>query len=221
MYTQTADWLGGLYARYAYGDYNTYPVHSDSYASSWAGGLFGAWNGTENLRLLADARVGWQTTSYGGSYQTGASFDYESVFTSLQTAAQYAFIPSLWADARLRWTHIQGKDLTDNLGEEIYLSGSDSLLGALGLNFQPEFLAFGYFAPQIKAELLHEFNGQGLAEVENHRLDGVSLRGTTGRATLAINYNNEAKGLLANLSGFVEGGQMEGWGVKAQGALRF
>ncbi|WP_428075159.1 hypothetical protein [Candidatus Avelusimicrobium aviculae] len=221
LYTQTADWLGGLYARYAYGDYNTYPVHSDSYASSWAGGLFGAWNGTENLRLLADARVGWQTTSYGGSYQTGASFDYESVFTSLQTAAQYAFIPSLWADARLRWTHIQGKDLTDNLGEEIYLSGSDSLLGALGVNFQPEFLAFGYFAPQIKAELLHEFNGQGLAEVENHRLDGVSLRGTTGRATLAINYNNEAKGLLANLSGFVEGGQMEGWGVKAQGALRF
>ena len=220
LYAKTGDMIGGAYARYAYGDYNTHPVHTESYAYSWAGGLFGAWNATQRLQLLADARVGWQSTSYGGSYQTGASFDYESVFTSFQTAAQYALCQELTADARLRWTHISGDSLTDNLGEHIFLSGSDSLLGSIGLAYQPQALAFGYFAPRLKAELLHEFNGRATAWVEGYRVGGTSLRGTTGRGTLGLQYNHP-KGFYADLSGFWEGGQMEGWGVKAQAALRF
>ena len=221
LYLKTGDWLTGFYGRYAYGDYNTSPIHSGSYATSWAGGVFGAWNGTENLRLLADARVGWQNASYGDNYLTSASFDYESVFTSVQTGAQYAFCPSLLADMRLRWSHLQGDTITDNLGERIYLSGSDSLLGAVGLSLRPESLAFGYFTPLAKAEVLHEFNGNARSEIEGHRIDTLSLRGTTGRATLGLNYNNPLRGLSAALSGFLEGGQMEGWGVTLQGALRF
>lgn len=220
LYAKTGDMIGGAYARYAYGDYNTHPVRTESYAYSWAGGLFGAWNATQRLQLLADARVGWQSTSYGGSAQTGASFDYESVFTSFQTAAQYTLCQELTADARLRWTHISGDSLTDNLGEHIFLSGSDSLLGSIGLAYQPQALAFGYFAPRLKVELLHEFNGRATAWVEGYRVGGTSLRGTTGRGTLGLQYNHP-KGFYADLSGFWEGGQMEGWGVKAQAALRF
>lgn len=221
LYSQTDNWTGGFYARYAYGDYKTYPVHSESYATSWAGGLFGAWNGLDNLRLTADARVGWQRSSYGGSQETGSTFDYEGVFTSLQAGGKYSLSSAWYADARLRWTHIQGDSLTDNLGERIYVSGSDSLLSSVGLTFKPQALSFGFFSPMAKAELLHEFNGKGVSRVEGHRLDTLSLRGTTGRATLALAYDNPFAGIRAALSGFAEGGQTDGWGLRLEGALRF
>lgn len=221
LYAKTGNWLGGFYARYAYGDYHTYPVRAESYASSWAGGIFGAWNGVENLRLGADARVGWQETSYGGSAETGASFDYESVFTSLQASAQYDFWQDMQAEARLRWTHIQGDSLTDNLGEAVSLHASDSLLSTVGVTYAPRALAFSYFTPEMKVQWLNEFNGKGSADVEGHRIDGLSLRGSTGRVSLGLSYQRPDQGLLARLAGFVQGGQMDGWGLKLDAALRF
>lgn len=221
LYGQHDALTGGLYARYAYGSYTAYPVRADSYAASWAGGAFGAWDATENLRLLADARVGWQTTSYGGSSETGATFDYEGAFTSMQAGAVYALDGQLTAGAKLRWTHIQGDSMRDNLGESIYISGSDSLLGTLGLTYTPQGLSLGYFTPLAKAELLHEFNGRGVSRVEGHRLDALSLRGTSARGTLGLAYHNAARGVSAMLSAFAQGGQADGWGAKLNAALRF
>ena len=221
LYGQHDALTGGLYARYAYGSYTAYPVRADSYAASWAGGAFGAWDATENLRLLADARVGWQTTSYGGSSETGATFDYEGAFTSMQAGAVYALDGQLTAGAKLRWTHIQGDSMRDNLGESIYISGSDSLLGTLGLTYTPQGLSLGYFTPLAKAELLHEFNGRGVSRVEGHRLDALSLRGTSARGTLGLAYHNAAQGVSAMLSAFAQGGQADGWGAKLNAALRF
>ena len=221
LYGQHDALTGGLYARYAYGSYTAYPVRADSYAASWAGGAFGAWDATENLRLLADARVGWQTTSYGGSSETGASFDYEGAFTSMQAGAVYALDDQLTAGAKLRWTHIQGDSMRDNLGESIYISGSDSLLGTLGLTYTPQGLSLGYFTPLAKAELLHEFNGRGVSRVEGHRLDALSLRGTSARGTLGLAYHNSAQGVSAMLAAFAQGGQADGWGAKLNAALRF
>ena len=221
LYGRRDAWTGGLYARYAYGTYTTYPVRADSYASSWAGGAFGAWDATENLQLLADARIGWQQTSYGGSSETGATFDYEGAFTSMQAGAVYALDGQLTAGAKLRWTHIQGDSMRDNLGESIYISGSDSLLGTLGLTYTPQGLSLGYFTPLAKAELLHEFNGRGVSRVEGHRLDALSLRGTSARGTLGLAYHNEAQGVSAMLSAFAQGGQADGWGAKLNAALRF
>ena len=221
LYGRRDAWTGGLYARYAYGTYTTYPVRADSYASSWAGGAFGAWDATENLQLLADARIGWQQTSYGGSSETGATFDYEGAFTSMQAGAVYALDGQLTAGAKLRWTHIQGDSMRDNLGESIYISGSDSLLGTLGLTYTPQGLSLGYFTPLAKAELLHEFNGRGVSRVEGHRLDALSLRGISARGTLGLAYHNEAQGVSAMLSAFAQGGQADGWGAKLNAALRF
>ena len=221
LYGQHDALTGGLYARYAYGSYTAYPVRADSYAASWAGGAFGAWDATENLRLLADARVGWQTTSYGGSSETGATFDYEGAFTSMQAGAVYALDGQLTAGAKLRWTHVQGDSMRDNLGESIYISGSDSLLGTLGLTYTPQGLSLGYFTPLAKAELLHEFNGRGVSRVEGHRLDALSLRGTSARGTLGLAYHNAARGVSAMLSAFAQGGQADGWGAKLNAALRF
>ena len=221
LYGQHDALTGGLYARYAYGSYTAYPVRADSYAASWAGGAFGAWDATENLRLLADARLGWQTTSYGGSSETGATFDYEGAFTSMQAGAVYALDGQLTAGAKLRWTHIQGDSMRDNLGESIYISGSDSLLGTLGLTYTPQGLSLGYFTPLAKAELLHEFNGRGVSRVEGHRLDALSLRGTSARGTLGLAYHNAAQGVSAMLSAFAQGGQADGWGAKLNAALRF
>ena len=221
LYGQHDALTGGLYARYAYGSYTAYPVRADSYAASWAGGAFGAWDATENLRLLADARLGWQTTSYGGSSETGATFDYEGAFTSMQAGAVYALDGQLTAGAKLRWTHIQGDSMRDNLGESIYISGSDSLLGTLGLTYTPQGLSLGYFTPLAKAELLHEFNGRGVSRVEGHRLDALSLRGTSARGTLGLAYHNAARGVSAMLSAFAQGGQADGWGAKLNAALRF
>lgn len=221
LYAKTGNWLGGFYARYAYGDYHTSPIRAESYASSWAGGVFGAWNGVDNLQLGADMRVGWQDTSYGGSEETGASFDYESVFTSLQASAQYTFWQDLSAEARLRWTHLEGDRLTDNLGEAIYLHGSDSLLSTLGVTYTPHALAFGAFTPDLQAQWLHEFNAKGSATIEAHRVDGLSLRGSTGRVSLGLSYQRPEQGVLARLAGFVQGGQMDGWGLKLDAALRF
>ena len=175
----------------------------------------------ENLQLGADARIGWQSTSYGGSEETGASFDYESVFTSLQASAQYTFWQDLSAEARLRWTHLEGDRLTDNLGEAIYLHGSDSLLSTLGVTYTPHALAFGAFTPDLQAQWLHEFNAKGSATIEAHRVDGLSLRGSTGRVSLGLSYQRPEQGVLARLAGFVQGGQMDGWGVKLDAALRF
>lgn len=221
LYGQHEALTGGLYARYAYGSYTAYPVRADSYAASWAGGAFGAWDATENLRLLADARVGWQTTSYGGSSETGATFDYEGAFTSMQAGAVYALDGQLTAGAKLRWTHVQGDSMRDNLGESIYISGSNSLLGTLGLTYTPQGLSLGYFTPLAKAELLHEFNGRGVSRVEGHRLDALSLRGTSARGTLGLAYHNAARGVSAMLSAFAQGGQADGWGAKLNAALRF
>ena len=221
LYGQHDALTGGLYARYAYGSYTAYPVRADSYAASWAGGAFGAWDATENLRLRADARLGWQTTSYGGSSETGATFDYEGAFTSMQAGAVYALDGQLTAGAKLRWTHIQGDSMRDNLGESIYISGSDSLLGTLGLTYTPQGLSLGYFTPLAKAELLHEFNGRGVSRVEGHRLDALSLRGTSARGTLGLAYHNAAQGVSAMLSAFAQGGQADGWGAKLNAALRF
>lgn len=221
LYGQHDALTGGLYARYAYGSYTAYPVRADSYAASWAGGAFGAWDATENLRLLADARVGWQTTSYGGSSETGATFDYEGAFTSMQAGAVYALDGQLTAGAKLRWTHVQGDSMRDNLGESIYISGSDSLLGTLGLTYTPQGLSLGYFTPLAKAELLHEFNGRGVSRVEGHRLDALSLRGTSARGTLGLAYHNAARGVSAMLAAFAQGGQADGWGAKLNAALRF
>ena len=221
LYGRRDAWTGGLYARYAYGTYTTYPVRADSYASSWAGGAFGAWDATENLQLLADARIGWQQTSYGGSAETGASFEYEGAFTSMLAGALYTLGGSWTAGAKLRWTHIQGDSMRDNLGESIYISGSDSLLGILGLSYAAQNLAFGHFMPLARAELLHEFNGRGVSRVEGRRLNALSLRGTSGRLTLGLTYMDETKGLSAALAGFAQGGQEDGWGLKLNGSLRF
>ena len=135
--------------------------------------------------------------------------------------ALYTLGGSWTAGAKLRWTHIRGDSMTDNLGESVYITGSDSLLGTLGLSYAAQNLAFGHFMPLARAELLHEFNGRGVSRVEGRRLNALSLRGTSGRLTLGLTYTDETKGLSAALAGFAQGGQEDGWGLKFNGSLRF
>ena len=220
IYKKNDAFAAGLYARYSYGGYTLYPVRADSYAEDWAGGLFGGWAASERLRLTADMRVGWQKTSYGGS-ETGADFDYQSPLLSLQAGALYKLDEELHAQAKLRWTHVQGDSMTNNLSERIHINGLDGLLGTLSLTYRPAALSFGRFSPMAQAEVLHEFNGRAVSAVEERRIEDLSLRGTSARARLGLIYTNTETGLTAALNAFAQGGQQDGWGGEINAAWHF
>lgn len=212
--------LGGLFAQYAFGDYETSPAASEGKINTYSAGAFAAWNYSETGRLIVDGRIGTQQTRFN-SFKLSSDFKMNAMFWGIGGGFVEKF-DSFDVYGRLNYARRGGESKTDNLGQSIELGDASSMLGKFGANYNLPFLLWK-FQPFVGAAAIYQFSGEPETRVDGNKVDNTDIKGLSGEARITFAYDNQDPllPLKTGLSIFGTAGQMKGFGVDVKVMMKF
>lgn len=206
------DWLGGFFAKYSNGSYETYPIKVTGSANVFGGGLMTSYRYSETGRLEANVEVGYMDMEFE-SASLIASFDSKGVYYG----ASAGFVESLMQDldlfANINWLRKGDDDITDNLGQKVLFDTMQSLNLRFGADYTLSNINWGGLIPSLGAMGIYEFDGESSVEIDGNKNSDASLKGMSGRGQISLAYQNNdsflplrtvftAYGQLGNRRGF-------------------
>lgn len=206
------DWLGGFFAKYSNGSYETYPIKVTGAANVFGGGLMTSYRYSETGRLEATVEVGYMDMDFE-SADLVANFDSKGMYYG----ASAGFVESLMQDldlfANINWLRKGDDDITDNLGQKVTFDAMQSLNLRFGADYTLSNINWGGLIPSLGAMGIYEFDGESSVEIDGNKNSDASLKGMSGRGQISLAYQNNdsflplrtvftAYGQLGNRRGF-------------------
>lgn len=218
----TADWMGGIFAKYGTGSYDTYPIKVSGNADVYAGGLMTSYRYSETGRLEASAQVGYMDMEF-------TSGDLSSTFKSngIYYGANAGFVENLIQDfnlyANINWLHKGSDTITDNLNQKIKFDSMQSLALRFGADYAFSGLDLYGLTPSLGALGIYEFDGKSAVLAEGVKNDEASMKGLSGRAQIGLEYHSPDTyfPLRTALTVYGQAGKREGWGAEANITFEF
>lgn len=211
----------GLFAQYAYGDYNTFPMSAKGGVNSFALGGFGILPLSDIVRLEGVTRLGYQQTDFKAD-MLSSNFDMNTFFYGLSGAlvGQYE---QLSVYGKLAWLRKAGKNVSDSIGQNIDADAVQSVTGKAGMRYQFQPLSNRY-KPFAAIAGIYEMDGDSTVSIDGHGVTGdTSLKGFTVETELGLEYDNEESVLPVKSMFSIFGllGQNAGWGGSVKLAFEF
>ena len=218
----TADWMGGVYAKYGSGSYDTYPIKVSGNADVYAGGLMTSYRYSETGRVEASVEVGYMNMEF-------TSGDLVSAFKSngIYYGANAGFVENLIEDlnlyANINWLHKGSDTITDNLDQKIKFDSMQSLAMRFGADYAFTNLDLYGLTPSVGALGIYEFDGKSAVIAEGVKNDEASMKGISGRAQIGLEYHSYDTyfALRTALTVYGQAGKREGWGAEANITFEF
>ena len=183
------EWLGGFFAKYSNGSYETYPIKVTGSANVFGGGLMTSYRYSETGRLEASLEAGYMDMDFE-SASLISSFNSKGMYYG----ASAGFVESLMQDldlfANINWLRKGDDDITDNLGQKVTFDTMQSLNLRFGADYTLSNINWGGLIPSLGAMGIYEFDGESSVEIDGNKNSDASLKGMSGRGQISLAYQN-------------------------------
>lgn len=181
--------LGGFFAKYSNGSYETYPINVSGSANVFGGGLMTSYRYSETGRLEATVEAGYMDMDFESAALI-SSFDSKGVYYG----ASAGFVESLMQDldlfANINWLHKGKDDIVDNLGQMVTFDAMQSLNLRFGADYTIPNINWDGVIPSIGLMGIYEFDGESAVEIDGDKNSDASLKGMSGRGQFSLAYQN-------------------------------
>lgn len=206
------EWLGGFFAKYSNGSYETYPIKVTGAANVFGGGLMTSYRYSETGRLEATLEAGYMDMDFESAALI-SSFESKGAYYG----ASAGFVESLMQDldlfANINWLRKGKDDITDNLNQKVTFEAMQSLNLRFGADYTFSNVEWDDLIPSIGVMGIYEFDGDSSVVIDGEKNDDASLKGMSGRGQISVAYQNNdsflplrtvftAYGQLGNRKGF-------------------
>lgn len=206
------EWLGGFFAKYSNGSYETYPIKVTGAANVYGAGLTTSYRYSETGRLEATLEAGYMDMDFESAALI-SSFESKGAYYG----ASAGFVESLMQDldlfANINWLRKGEDDITDNLNQKVTFEAMQSLNLRFGADYTFSNVEWDDLIPSIGVMGIYEFDGDSSVVIDGEKNDDASLKGMSGRGQISVAYQNNdsflplrtvftAYGQLGNRKGF-------------------
>lgn len=218
----TNDWALGLFAKYAGGSYETYPIKVTGDASVFGGGLMTSLRYSETGRLEATVEAGYMDAKFK-SDELLSSFKSKGMYYGASAGFVENPLDDLSMFANFNWKRKASDDITDDLDQKIEFDTLQSMALRFGGDYTFNSLDLNGVIPAIGASAIYEMDGKSTVTVENVKSDEASMKGMSGRGQLVLSYHNKDTFLPLHsvLTVYGQLGKREGFGGEVTIAFEF
>lgn len=218
----TNDWALGLFAKYAGGSYETYPIKVTGDASVFGGGLMTSLRYSETGRLEATVEAGYVDAKFK-SDELLSSFKSKGMYYGASAGFVENPLDDLSMFANFNWKRKASDDITDDLDQKIEFDTLQSMALRFGGDYTFNSLDLNGVIPAIGASAIYEMDGKSTVTVENVKSDEASMKGMSGRGQLVLSYHNKDTFLPLHsvLTVYGQLGKREGFGGEVTIAFEF
>ena len=218
----TNDWALGLFAKYAGGSYETYPIKVTGDASVYGGGLMTSLRYSETGRLEATVEAGYVDAKFK-SDELLSSFKSKGMYYGASAGFVENPLDDLSMFANFNWKRKASDDITDDLDQKIEFDTLQSMALRFGGDYTFNSLDLNGVIPSIGASAIYEMDGKSTVTVENVKSDEASMKGMSGRGQLVLSYHNKDTFLPLHsvLTVYGQLGKREGFGGEVTIAFEF
>lgn len=218
----TNDWALGLFAKYAGGSYETYPIKVTGDASVYGGGLMTSLRYSETGRLEATVEAGYVDAKFK-SDELLSSFKSKGMYYGASAGFVENPLDDLSMFANFNWKRKASDDITDDLDQKIEFDTLQSMALRFGGDYTFNSLDLNGVIPAIGASAIYEMDGKSTVTVENVKSDEASMKGMSGRGQLVLSYHNKDTFLPLHsvLTVYGQLGKREGFGGEVTIAFEF
>ena len=218
----TNDWALGLFAKYAGGSYETYPIKVTGDASVYGGGLMTSLRYSETGRLEATVEAGYVDAKFQ-SDELLSSFKSKGMYYGASAGFVENPLDDLSMFANFNWKRKASDDITDDLDQKIEFDTLQSMALRFGGDYTFNSLDLNGVIPAIGASAIYEMDGKSTVTVENVKSDEASMKGMSGRGQLVLSYHNKDTFLPLHsvLTVYGQLGKREGFGGEVTIAFEF
>ena len=218
----TNDWALGLFAKYAGGSYETYPIKVTGDASVFGGGLMTSVRYSETGRLEATVEAGYMDAKFK-SDELLSSFKSKGMYYGASAGFVENPLDDLSMFANFNWKRKASDDITDDLDQKIEFDTLQSMALRFGGDYTFNSLDLNGVIPAIGASAIYEMDGKSTVTVENVKSDEASMKGMSGRGQLVLSYHNKDTFLPLHsvLTVYGQLGKREGFGGEVTIAFEF
>ena len=218
----TNDWALGLFAKYAGGSYETYPIKVTGDASVYGGGLMTSLRYSETGRLEATVEAGYVDAKFK-SDELLSSFKSKGMYYGASAGFVENPLDDLSMFANFNWKRKASDDITDDLDQKIKFDTLQSMALRFGGDYTFNSWDLNGVIPAIGASAIYEMDGKSTVTVENVKSDEASMKGMSGRGQLVLSYHNKDTFLPLHsvLTVYGQLGKREGFGGEVTVAFEF
>lgn len=218
----TNDWALGLFAKYAGGSYETYPIKVTGDASVYGGGLMTSLRYSETGRLEATVEAGYVDAKFK-SDELLSSFKSKGMYYGASAGFVENPLDDLSMFANFNWKRKASDDITDDLDQKIEFDTLQSMALRFGGDYTFNSWDLNGVIPAIGASAIYEMDGKSTVTVENVKSDDASMKGMSGRGQLVLSYHNKDTFLPLHsvLTVYGQLGKREGFGGEVTIAFEF
>ena len=218
----TNDWALGLFAKYAGGSYETYPIKVTGDASVYGGGLMTSLRYSETGRLEATVEAGYVDAKFK-SDELLSSFKSKGMYYGASAGFVENPLDDLSMFANFNWKRKASDDITDDLDQKIEFDTLQSMALRFGGDYTFNSLDLNGVIPAIGASAIYEMDGKSTVTVENVKSSEASMKGMSGRGQLVLSYHNKDTFLPLHsvLTVYGQLGKREGFGGEVTVAFEF
>lgn len=218
----TNDWALGLFAKYAGGSYETYPIKVTGDASVYGGGLLTSLRYSETGRLEATVEAGYVDAKFQ-SDELLSSFKSKGMYYGASAGFVENPLDDLSMFANFNWKRKASDDITDDLDQKIEFDTLQSMALRFGGDYTFNSWDLNGVIPAIGASAIYEMDGKSTVTVENVKSSEASMKGMSGRGQLVLSYHNKDTFLPLHsvLTVYGQLGKREGFGGEVTIAFEF
>lgn len=218
----TNDWALGLFAKYAGGSYETYPIKVTGDASVYGGGLLTSLRYSETGRLEATVEAGYMDAKFK-SDELLSSFKSKGMYYGASAGFVENPLDDLSMFANFNWKRKASDDITDDLDQKIEFDTLQSMALRFGGDYTFNSWDLNGVIPAIGASAIYEMDGKSTVTVENVKSSEASMKGMSGRGQLVLSYHNKDTflPLRSVLTVYGQLGKREGFGGEVTIAFEF
>ena len=218
----TNDWALGLFAKYAGGSYETYPIKVTGDASVFGGGLMTSVRYSETGRLEATVEAGYMDAKFK-SDELLSSFKSKGMYYGASAGVVENPLDDLSMFANFNWKRKASDDITDDLDQKIEFDTLQSMALRFGGDYTFNSLDLNGVIPSVGASAIYEMDGKSTVTVENVKSSDASMKGMSGRGQLVLSYHNKDTFLPLHsvLTVYGQLGKREGFGGEVTIAFEF
>ncbi|MCI7536299.1 hypothetical protein [Candidatus Avelusimicrobium faecicola] len=218
----TNDWALGLFAKYAGGSYETYPIKVTGDASVYGGGLLTSLRYSETGRLEATVEAGYVDAKFK-SDELLSSFKSKGMYYGASAGFVENPLDDLSMFANFNWKRKASDDITDDLDQKIEFDTLQSMALRFGGDYTFNSWDLNGVIPAIGASAIYEMDGKSTVTVENVKSSEASMKGMSGRGQLVLSYHNKDTflPLRSVLTVYGQLGKREGFGGEVTVAFEF